>query len=89
MPKTTQQSISPFILHLQLQKNKNTAFPQTSIQSTVKTSVIPKYTQMDYQTFKPVTTSRQTNKQKTSNRNNFSDHNYNFFAKSNATKPLL
>ena len=36
---------------------------------------------MDYQTFKPVTTSRQTTKQKTSNRNNFSDHSCNFFCK--------
>ena len=41
---------------------------------------------MDYQTFRPVTTSRQTNKQKRSNRNNFSDHNYNFFQKSKTPK---
>ena len=45
-------------------------------------------TKMDYQTFRPVTMSRQTNKQKTINRNNFSDHNYiYFFQKSKTTKP--
>ena len=41
---------------------------------------------MDYKTLRSVTTSRQTNKQKISNRNNFSDHNYMFFAKSKPTK---
>ena len=76
-PTTTQQTITPFILHLQLQ-NKITAFPQTTIKSTVKLSGIPKNSQMDYQTLKPVTTPGQTNKQKISNRNNFSNHNYNF-----------
>ena len=57
MPTTTQQSISPIHITLTTPK-KNTVFPQTTIQSTVKPS------QMDYQTFRPVTTSRQTNKQK-------------------------
>ena len=76
----------PIHLTLTTPKNKNTAIPQTTIQSTVKPSVIPKYPQLDYQTFKPETTSRQTIKQKTSNRNNFSDHNYILFAKSNTTK---
>ena len=42
---------------------------------------------MDYQTFKPVTTSTQANKQKTFNINNFSYHNYNFFAKLKTSKP--
>ena len=42
---------------------------------------------MDYQSFKPVTTAKQTNKQKTSKRNIFSDLNYNFFAKSKTIKP--
>ena len=42
---------------------------------------------MDYDTFKPVTTSKQTKKRKTSNRYNFSDHNYNFFLISKTTKP--
>ena len=72
VPRKTQQSISP--IHPTLTTKKNTIFPQTTIQSTVKPSVIPKNSQMDYQTFRPVTTSRQTNKQNTSNRNNFSDH---------------
>ena len=77
-----------FTLHLQLQKIKTQHFhKQTTIQSTVKPSVIQKYSQGDYQTFRPVTTSRQTNKQKTSNRNNFSDYNYDFFKKSKTTKP--
>ena len=86
MPATTQQSISPIHPTLTTPRNKNTAFPQTTLQSTVKSSVIPKYSQMDYQTVKPVKTSRQTNKQKTSNRNNFSDDKYKLFAKSKTTK---
>ena len=75
MPTKTQQSISPIHLTLTTPNNKTTVFPLTTIQSTVKPSVIPKYSQMNYQTFRPVTTSRQTN------RNNFLDHNYNFFPK--------
>ena len=86
MPTTTQQIISPIHPTLTTPKNKNTATPQTTIQSTVKPSVNPKYSQMAYQTFRPVTTSRQTNKQKMSNRNNISDHNYNFFQKSKNNK---
>ena len=44
---------------------------------------------MDYQSFRPVTTSRRTNKQKTSNKNNFSAPNDNFFQKSKITKPPI
>ena len=61
MPTTTQQSISPIHPTLKSPKNKQTAFPQTTIQSTVKTSVIPKYSKMDRQTFKPETTSQLAN----------------------------
>ena len=79
MSSLTQKSIS--LIHLTLTTpHKITNFPQTTIQSTEKPSVAPKYAQMEYQTFGPVTKSRQTNKQKTSNRNNFSEHYYNFFA---------
>ena len=56
MPATTQQSISLIRPTLTIQKNKNTAFPQAFVQSTVKPSVIPEYSQKDYQTIKPVTT---------------------------------
>ena len=42
MPTTIQQSISPINPTLTTPKNKNTVFPQTTIQSTVKPSVIPK-----------------------------------------------
>ena len=42
LPTTTQQSISPIQRSLTISRNKNTAFPQTTIQSTVKRSVIPK-----------------------------------------------
>ena len=87
MPTTTQQSISPIHHTLTTPRNKNAAFPQTTLQSTVKPAVIPKFSEMDNQTIRQVTASRQTTKQKTSNRNNFSDHNYIFFAKSKATKP--
>ena len=59
MPTTTQQRISPIHLTLTTPKIKNAAFPQTTVQLRVKPSVIPKYSQMDYQTFRPVTGSRQ------------------------------
>ena len=87
MPTTTQQSIFPIHPTLTTPK-KSTEFPQTTIQSTVKPSVIPKYSQMDYQTFKPVTKSRQTNEQKTFIRNNFSV-TITFFAKSKTKKTPL
>ena len=48
MPATTQQSFSPIHPTLTTPKNNCTAFPQTNIQSTVKPSVIPKYSQTDY-----------------------------------------
>ena len=79
MPTTTQQNISPIHPILTTPTNKNAAFPQTAIQSTVKPSIIPKKSQKDYQKYKPVATSLQTNKENMSKRNNFSDHNYNFF----------
>ena len=50
MPTTTQQSISPIHRTLTTPHNKNTPFPETTIQSTVKRSVVPKNSQMDYQT---------------------------------------
>ena len=68
MPTTTQQGSSPIHPTRTTQGNKNAAFPQITIRSTVKPSVIPKYSQMDYQIFKPVTTSKQTNKQNRNNR---------------------
>ena len=55
----------------------------------MKLSVIPKNSQMDYQKFRPVTITRQTNKRKTSNRKNFSDHNYNFFQNPNQQNPAI
>ena len=65
MSTKIQQSISAIHPTLTTPKNKNTVFPLTTIQSTVKPSVIPKYSQTDYQTYRPVTTSRRTNEQKT------------------------
>ena len=89
MPTTTQQSISPIHPTLTTPKNKNTVFSPTTIQLTVKPSVFPQFSQMDYRTFRQVTTSRQTDKQKTSNLNNFFDFIYKFFQKSKTTNPLL
>ena len=89
MITTTQQSNSPIHPKLMTSRNKKTALPQTTIQSTVKPSLAPKYSQMDKQTFRPITTSRQSHQQKTSERSNFSEHSYNFAAKSKTTKPLM
>ena len=48
MPATTHQSISPIHSTFTTPKKKTTAFPQTTLQSTVELSVIPKYSQKDY-----------------------------------------
>ena len=47
LPKTTLQSISPIHPTLTTPHNKKTPFPQTTIQSTVKPSIAPKYSQLD------------------------------------------
>ena len=52
---TTQQSISPIHPNLTTPKPKTSILPQVTLQSTVKPSVAPKYSQMDYQTFRPMT----------------------------------
>ena len=62
MPTTTQQNISP--IHPTLRTpHKNTPFPQTTIHSTVKPSVVPKFSQRNYQTYRSITKTRQLNKQ--------------------------
>ena len=85
---TTQQRIFPVQPTLTTPRNRNTALPQTSMQSTVKPYVSSKYSQMDYQTFRAVRTSKQTYKQKTSQRKIFSNQSYKFFANSKTTKTL-
>ena len=46
--KTTQQSISPIHPKLTTSRNTNTSLAQVTLQSTVKPSVAPKYSHMDY-----------------------------------------
>ena len=48
---TTQQSISPIHPNLSTPRNTNTSLAQLTLQSTVKLSVAPKYSHMDYQTY--------------------------------------
>ena len=48
---TTQQNISPIHPNLTTPKPKTSILPQVTLQSTVKPSVAPKYSHMDYQTF--------------------------------------
>ena len=52
---TTQQSISPIHPNLLTPKPKTSILPQVTLQSTVKPSVAPKYSYMDYQSFRPMT----------------------------------
>ena len=73
---TTQQSISPIRPNLTTPRNTNPSQTQVTLQSTVKPSVAPKYSHMDYQTYKPMTIPSKT--RKTFTRNNFADHNYNY-----------
>ena len=52
---TTQQSISPIHPNLTTPRNTNTSLAKVSLQSTVKPSVAPKYSHMDYQKYRPMT----------------------------------
>ena len=82
---TTQQSISPIHSNLTTPRPKNPTLPQVTLQSTVKPSVVPKYSQMDYQTFRPM--KKPTQKQRIITRNNFAQHNYNHLNRPLTTKP--
>ena len=57
-------------------RNTNTLLTQVTLQSTVKPSVAPKYSHMDYQTYRPMTIPSKT--RKTLTRNTFAEHNYNY-----------
>ena len=59
--------------------------PQVTLQSTVKPSVAPKYSHMDYQTLRPMTKPPQ--KQRIFTRSNFAEHNYNYVNRSQTSKP--
>ena len=82
---TTQQSISPIHPNLTTPKPKNPTLPQETLQSTVKPSVAPKCSHMDYQTFRPMT--KPTQKQRKFTTNNFAEHNYNYVNTSQTSKP--
>ena len=63
IPTTTQQSISPIHPSITTPHNKNYPFLQTALQLTIKPSVVPKYSHMNYQKNRPITKTRQSNKQ--------------------------
>ena len=82
---TKQQSISPIRPNLTTPKNTNTLLPQVTLQSTVKPSVAPKYSHMDYQTYRPMTKPSKT--RKTFTKNTFAEHNYNYVHQSKTNQP--
>ena len=82
---TTQQSNSTIHPNLTTPRPKNPALPQVTLQSTVKPSVLPKFSQMDYQTFRTMT--KPTQKRRRFTRNNFAEHNYNYVNRPQTTKP--
>ena len=82
---TTQQSISPIRPNLTTPKNTNTSLAQVILQSTVKPSVAPKYSHMDYQTYRPMTVPSKTRRKFT--RNTFAEHNYNYAHSSKTNFP--
>ena len=75
---TTQQCISPINPNFTTPKNNKVTSPQITLQSTVKPSatLAPKFSHMDYQTYRPMT--RPSKPQRTFTRNNFEEHNYNY-----------
>ena len=52
---TTQQRISPINPNLTTPKPKTSMLSQVTLQFTVKPSVAPQYSHLDYQTFRPMT----------------------------------
>ena len=82
---TTQQSISPIHPNLTTPRNTNTSLAQVTLQSTVKPSVAPKYSHMDYQTYRPMTVPSKP--RKTFTRNTFAEHNYNYAHSSKTNYP--
>ena len=53
--QTTAQATQQIHPNLITPRNKNTSLTQVTLQSTVKPSVAPKYSHMDYQTYRPMT----------------------------------
>ena len=82
---TTQQNISPIHPNLTTPKPKNQTLPQVTLQSTVKPWVAPKYSHMNYQTYRPIT--KPTQKQRTLTRSNFAEHNFKYLKPSKTTHP--
>ena len=82
---TTQQSISPIRPNLITPKNINTLLPQVTLQSTVKPSVAPKYSDMDYQTYRLMTKPSKT--RKTFTKNTLAEHNYNYAHQQKTNQP--
>ena len=82
---TTQQSISPKHPNLTTPRNTNTSLTQVILQSTVKPLVAPKYSHMDYQTYRPMTIPSKTRKPFT--RNTFAEHNYNYAHQQKTNQP--
>ena len=82
---TTQQKISPKHPNFTTTKPKNPTLPQVTLQSTVKPSIAPKYSHMDYQTYRPMT--KPTHKQRTFKRSSFVELNYYYVNPSETTHP--
>ena len=75
-----------YIQNLTMPKPKKPRLPQVTLQSTVKPSVAPKYSHMDYQTYRPMTKPLKT--RKTFTKINFADDNYNYVNPSQTTHPF-
>ena len=82
----TQQDIqTPSHPNLTTPRNTNTSLAQVTLQSTIKPSVAPKYSHMDYQTYRPMTIPSKTRKPFT--RSTFAEHNYNYAHKLRTNQP--
>ena len=82
---TTQQSISPKHPNLTTPKPKNQRLPQVTLQSIVKPSVAPKYSHMDYESYRPMT--KPTHRKRTFTGSIFAEHNYNYVNLPKTTHP--
>ena len=75
---TTQQSISPIHPNLTTPRNTNTSLTQVTLQLTVKPSVAPKYSHMDYQTYRPMTKPSKHEKRSQDTLSQNTEHIYNY-----------
>ena len=69
-------------------RKNNTPFSPTTIKSAFKRTVVPKFSHIDYETNRSITTKHPSNKPKFTEGKSFANHNYDFFTNNNINNPM-